>query len=174
MGFGEKLFWRIEEITIRYIVLRLFTMRRVIIPNLVFVTTPVTTFSSEEMIRLETVVSVHYDTDLKKAIEVIKNALKELPYLVEKDNIKVMVDNFGESGIDIKVWYFFDPNKGYWAAQIRSDVNQKIFEAFQKEWIVIPYPHTVITVDKNDRDLIWTLLYVMKHWLKTWNSSKSS
>jgi len=88
-------------------------MRRVIIPNLVFVTTPVTTFSSEEMIRLETVVSVHYDTDLKKAIEVIKNALKELPYLVEKDNIKVMVDNFGESGIDIKVWYFFDPNKGY-------------------------------------------------------------
>jgi small-conductance mechanosensitive channel len=163
---GEKLLWRIEEITIRYIVLRLFNMRRVIIPNLLFITTPVKTFSSEDVVRLETTVSVHYDTDLNKALEIIKNALKNLPYLIEKDNIKVMIDRFANSWIDIKVWFFFDPNKGYSSPEIVSYVNQAIFEAFKKEWIVIPYPHTVLTVDKNDKNLIWTALYVIKNGFK--------
>jgi small conductance mechanosensitive channel len=159
----EKLLWRIEEITIRYIVLRLFNMRRVIIPNLLFVTTPVKTFSAEDFIRLETTISVHYDSDLNKVLKIIKETLSNLPYLVEKDNIRVMVNKFADSWIDIKVWFFFDPNKWYTAPEIISNVNQAIFDAFKKEWIVIPYPHTVLTVDKNDKNLIWTALYVLKN-----------
>ncbi len=155
----EKLLWRIEEITIRYIVLRLFNLRRVIIPNLLFITTPVKTFSSEDMIRLETTVSVHYDTDLRKAINIIKQALESITELVEKENIKVIIDKFADSGIDIKVWFFYNPNSWITAPELISKVNQTIYLTFKENWIVIPYPHTVLTVDKNDKALLTTWLF---------------
>jgi small-conductance mechanosensitive channel len=72
-------------------------MRRVIIPNLLFITTPVKTFSSEDIVRLETTVSVHYDSDINKVLQTIKESLKSIPYIVEKDNIKVMIDRFADS-----------------------------------------------------------------------------
>jgi len=160
---GEKLLGRIEEITIRYVVLRLFNLRRVIIPNLLFITNPVKTFSAEDAVRLETNISVHYDTDLNKAINIIKSALETLPFLVEKDNIKVLIDRFADSGVNIKVLFFYDPNKWYLAPEVISKVNQVIFEAFKQNGIVIPYPHTVLTVDKNDRNLLSTGLFFIKN-----------
>jgi len=90
----EKYFWRIEEITIRYTVMRLFNMRRIIIPNLAFITSPVETFSTEDMIRLETMVSVHYNTDLDKAVRIIKEAIEKVPWVIWKDKIRIIIDSF--------------------------------------------------------------------------------
>ncbi|MEY3197947.1 MAG: hypothetical protein RL023_794, partial [Candidatus Parcubacteria bacterium] len=46
-------FGRIEEITIRYSVIRTLDLRRVIIPNLDLITRPVKTYDSEDMVRLD-------------------------------------------------------------------------------------------------------------------------
>ncbi len=161
--WNEKYFGRIEEITIRYTVLRLFNLRRIVIPNLTFITNPIETFSNEDMIRLETFVSVHYNTDLDKAIKVIKEAVASVKWVVDKDKMKIIIDKFADSGIDIKIWFFIDPNQGVPAPEILWNVNKAINEAFNKHWIVIPYPHRVITFDKNDENLIKTALFVKNY-----------
>jgi small-conductance mechanosensitive channel len=72
-----------------------------------------------------------------------------------------MIDRFADSWIDIKVWFFFNPNKWMSAPEIVSLVNETIFNAFKKQWIVIPYPHTVLTVDKWDKNLLQTAMFLI-------------
>ena len=95
-------FWRIEEITIRYTLIRTLELRKVIMPNLNLITLPIKTFTSEDFVRLETILSVHYDTDLEKASEVIKEAINWLDFIIEKDKTKILVDTFGDSWIILK------------------------------------------------------------------------
>jgi len=57
-------FGRIEEITIRYTVIRMFDLRKVIIPNIDMVMNPVRTYDGEDLVRLETSFTVHYSTDV--------------------------------------------------------------------------------------------------------------
>jgi small-conductance mechanosensitive channel len=72
-------------------------MRRIIVPNSVMINSPVKTFTSEELIRSEVKISVHYDTDLKKASEVIKETINEQDFIREKNDTNVLVSNFGDS-----------------------------------------------------------------------------
>jgi small-conductance mechanosensitive channel len=58
------------------------------------ITSPIKTYSSEEVIRLETTVSVHYDTDIEKAKEIIKTAINALNYVVNKEKTFVTLDSF--------------------------------------------------------------------------------
>ncbi|MBU0626136.1 mechanosensitive ion channel family protein [Patescibacteria group bacterium] len=44
-------FGRIEEITIRYTVIRTLDLRQVVIPNTTLISTPIKTFSAEELVR---------------------------------------------------------------------------------------------------------------------------
>ena len=155
-------FWRIEEITIRYTIIREFNNQKVIIPNLTLITSPIKTFNTEEFIRLETLVSVHYDTDLEKAKQIIKETINKFSFVVNKESTTVITTEFADSGINIKALFYIDPNWNTpWPVAI-SKVNDAIKEAFDKNDINIPYPHTVITVDKNDQSLLKTLLFLKK------------
>jgi len=155
-------FWTIEEITIRYTVIREFNNQKVIIPNLTLITSPIKTFSTEEFIRLETVVSVHYDTDIDKAKKIIVDTIWKLPFVVNKEYTTVITSEFADSWINLKILFYIDPNGDVTAPVAISSVNDAIKKEFEKNNIVIPYPHTVITVDKNDQNLLKTLLFVKK------------
>lgn len=157
---SEKFFGRIEEITIRQTIIRTFDMRRIIVPNSVMINSPVKTFNSEEIIRSELKISVHYDTDLKKASQIIKETINEQDWIMEKDSTNILVDNFGESWIDIIWYYYIDPkNPKIWKLKIDSEIKKRIHQRLAENNINIPYPHTVLTVDKNDKNLLWTIMF---------------
>jgi len=155
-------FWKIEEITIRYTIIREFNNQKVIVPNLTLITSPIKTFTTEEFIRLETVVSVHYDTDLEKTKKIITETIKQLPFVVNKDQTTAITEEFADSGINIKALFYIDPNWNTPCPIAISKVNDAIKKAFDKYDINIPYPHTIITVDKNDQNLLKTLLFLKK------------
>ena len=155
-------FGRIEELTIRYTVIRTFDLRKVIIPNLKMVTKPIRTYDAEELVRLETNVTVHYSTPVEEAIEIITAAVNKVKIVKEKKSTKVMLKAMGDHGLELTVFFYMDPAGGVLVPVAISEVNQAIFEAFGQENIVIPYPHTTVTVDHNDKDLIGTALYVAK------------
>jgi len=145
----ETYFGRIEEITIRYTIIRTLDLRQVIIPNLKMISVPIKTFSTESIIKLWTTVGVHYDTDIEKAIEVIKTTVNSFNFVKEKANTSVFVMNFGESSIDLAIKFFFDPNCGIiWDFAIGT-LNEAIGKAFTANGIVIPYPHKTITFNSN-------------------------
>lgn len=155
-------FWRIEEITIRYTVIRTFDLRKVVIPNLTLITRPVRTYDSEEAVRLDTVFTIHFQTDLHKALEWIKDAINSVSYVKEKESTRVSIQKFGERGVDILIYFYFDPKAGMLIQTAKSGVHQAIYDMFLEKGIIIPYPHQVITVDHNDKNLLGSMLYVGK------------
>lgn len=155
-------FWRIEEITIRYTVIRTFDLRKVVIPNLTLITRPVRTYDSEEAVRLDTVFTIHFQTDLHKALEWIKEAINSVSYVKERESTRVSIQKFWERWVDILIYFYFDPKAGMLIQTAKSGVHQAIYDMFLDKGIIIPYPHQVITVDRNDKNLLGSMLYVGK------------
>ena len=155
-------FGYIEEITIRYTVIREFNNQKVIIPNLTFITSPIMPLTTEEYIRLETIVSVHYNSDIEKIRKLIIETVNKEKFVVNKQHTNVITEKFAESWIQLKIWFYIDPNDEVWPLEAISHVNDLIKEEFSKNDIVIPYPHTTVTVDKNDQSLLKTLLFMKK------------
>ena len=85
--------------------IRTFDLRKVIVPNVKMVTKPIRTFDSEELVRLETRVTVHYSTPVEKAIEIIKNAVNSVKLVKEKKSTKVMLDAMGNHGLEMRVYF---------------------------------------------------------------------
>jgi len=155
-------FGYIEEITIRYTVLREFNNQKVIIPNLTLISSPIKTFTTEEFIRFDTMVSVHYDTDLEKTKDLILQAVNKLKFVVEKEKTIITTHKFADSWIDLKILFFIDPNAWLWWPVAISLVNDAIKKVLEKNNINISYPHTVFTVDTNDQWLLKTILFAKK------------
>ncbi|NOZ44570.1 MAG: mechanosensitive ion channel [bacterium] len=105
----QTYFGRIEEITIRYTIIRTLDLRQVVIPNLKMISVPIKTFSSEEIVKLSTSVGIHYNTDVEKAIQVVVQAINNLNFVQQKENTTVFVSDFGDSAIELKCIFFFDP-----------------------------------------------------------------
>ena len=155
-------FGTIEKITIRYTVIRTLAKRRIIIPNLTLVTSAIITFTSEDVIRLETSVTVHYETDIDKAEKIIIKAINKLPFVVEKKKTDVLVSQLWDDWIILTARFHIDPNVTRARVVAISKANQAILKALTENNIVIAYPHTVVTVDKNDKNLLSSLLFIKK------------
>jgi len=141
----ETYFGRIEEITIRYTIIRTLDLRQVVIPNLKMISVPIKTFSSEQIVKLGTTVGIHYKTDIERAINVIRAAVNNLNFVQEKENISVFVSDFGESSVQLLVKFFFDPNCWMIGDYAVGLVNEAIGKAFKANGIIIPYPHKTIS-----------------------------
>ncbi|MEI7558086.1 MAG: mechanosensitive ion channel domain-containing protein [bacterium] len=105
-------FGRIEEITIRYTIIKTIDLRSVIIPNMTLISTPIKTFSSEPLIKLIIPFRAHYDSDTNKVIEIIQNTVNSFDFVKEKENTKTFLSNFLDSSIEFKSIMSFDPNCG--------------------------------------------------------------
>ncbi len=174
---GKSYLWIIEEITIRYTVIRWLTdKRRVIVPNLDMINYPVKTYNAEEAVKFYSFVLIHYNEDVNKAIEVIKSALNESDLIVHKDDTKVLINKIWDSSgdkvnsintsnwVELRIIYHIDPNVFTEPPKIVEwKVNQIIYKAIKENNIQIAYPHSSVTVDKNDKNLLWSALYLMKN-----------
>lgn len=158
----KEYFWRIEEITIRYTVIRTFDLRKVIVPNLTLITQPVRTYDSEEIVRLDLNFTLHYGTNINQAQTIIKEAVNSIDYVKEKASTKVSVTAFGDHGLEMLVYFYFDPKWWMLIYSAKSWVFNAIFEALKAHDMIIPYPHTTVTVDHNDTNLLGSMLYVAK------------
>ena len=147
-------FGRIEEINLRYTVIRTFELKQVVIPNMMLISASIQTYSTEELVRLETIVQVHYDTDLDFATEVFREAINSCEYVITKDKTVVLTNNLGESGIDMRCMFYINPNSWLLIEQLKGLIHEKIMKYARSNKIKIPYPHTTLTFDLNDPVLV--------------------
>lgn len=85
---------RIEEITIRYTIIRTLDLRQVVLPNMTLISVPIKTFSAEPLVKLNAVVGVHYNSDIPKVLEVVLHAVNSFEFVKEKTTTKAFVSNF--------------------------------------------------------------------------------
>ena len=129
----------VEDITLRHTVIRTVADTRELIPNAVMGSAIVENVDyvdgSLTLIPIE--VDVAYDTDLDKAVLVMRETLLSHPLCVGEKPPKVLVTGFGSSGISLRgflpIQNSFDYN------QAASDARILLKKAFDKNGITIPY-----------------------------------
>lgn len=101
-------------------------------------------FTSMGARRVDVTYGIHYDDDIDKAIKVIKATAAKHPNVLNAPDAPdapwAKVVSLGESSVDIqsRVWC---KAEDYW--DVMFDLNKSIKEAFDKNGITIPYPHSV-------------------------------
>lgn len=141
-------FGRIEEITIRYTIIRTLDLREVVIPNMTLISVPIKTFSAEDLVKLEVILSVHYNSDISQAIKVITETINGFEFVKEKENTKVFVTTFWASSIDLKWLFCFDPKCWLLTDYAIWAINEKINDEFKQNNINVPYNTVTINFEK--------------------------
>lgn len=104
------IFGKIDEITIRYIIIKTFDLRRMVIPNVQFIESKVKTYTSEDIIRMDFVVSIMIASDIDNAILLIKDEVNTLDFLVHRELTDVLIEWFDDKKIMLRIYFTFDPN----------------------------------------------------------------
>jgi len=146
-------FGRIEELTMKYIVLRTVDMRRVIVPNVILILFPVRTYESEESVRYPIRFVVHYKSDISQVKKCILEALKKVSIINHKSDSKVMLENMWDHGLEFLVYCYVDPKCGMTKKRITWLISHTIYTHLLEKEIVIAYPHRTITLDAQDTQL---------------------
>lgn len=64
-------------------------------PNITLISTPIKTYSAEEIVKLKAKINIHYDSDVEFACKVIKEAINSLSFIKEGEKkTKIYVTNF--------------------------------------------------------------------------------
>lgn len=93
--------------------------------------------------RLEYRIGVSYDTDLEKAINVVRRVLDSHPLVLAEPKPIVYVDNLGDSAIELVALFWVPSWK--WLKVYRS-LLMEIKLALDREGIEIPFPQRVVWV----------------------------
>lgn len=143
----QTYFGRIEEITIRYTIIRTLDLRQVVVPNMTLITVPIKTFSSEDLVKLSAVFGVHYNSDIPKVLKIVTDTINAFAFTKEKETTKSFVSNFADSYIEIKSFFCFDPKCGIVPEVALWEINEKINDAFAINNIAVPYNTLTVTFE---------------------------
>lgn len=111
-----------------------------LIPNEDLITQQVVNWSySSNLIRLKIDVGVAYDTDVHQAMDLVRQAARSLPRVLETPAPVCQLKNFGDNSIDLelRIW-ISDPQNG--VANVCSAARVAIWDTFKTNGIEIPFP----------------------------------
>ncbi|WP_026525447.1 mechanosensitive ion channel family protein [Butyrivibrio sp. MB2005] len=143
----------VERITMRHIELRLIDTIVLMIPNSVINTETIKNYSYDYVPRsVQFSFPVDYKTDIKKAKQVIFDAIEESPYSYPGKKSKngemiyapVYFIAIDDSSLNMKVTVYYKP--GTATEVLKDDINTRVFEALEHAGIEIPYPHTSVVM----------------------------
>lgn len=139
---------KVVEIQSRVTVLQAIDGTKVIVPNSEIFKKQVVSYTSNPFRRIEIIVGVDYRTNLENAIKVCMQAVHTTKGVLIEPQPAVIVSDFGESSIDLKVRAWVD-SKGGWL-KIKSNLIVNIKHQFDKYGITIPWPIRTVAYDKDN------------------------
>ena len=147
----------VAEITLRHTIIKSLDNRMIIIPNSKINSSTIVNSTIGEQDTCSFIeVGVSYDTNLDKAIDVMRDEIMHHPLLIDRrtpeekqgntPQVVIRVIALGDSAITLKAWAWSE-NAGN-AFVLKCDLLKSIKERFDKENIEIPYPYNNIIVKK--------------------------
>jgi small conductance mechanosensitive channel len=127
----------VEEIRIFNTVLKTPDNKVVVVPNGNIIGGNITNYSREETRRLDMVVGVGYNDDLKQVKAVLTELVKADPRILEDPAPTIAVLELGDNSVNLAVrpWV---KTADYWG--VHFDLTEKIKITFDERGISIPYP----------------------------------
>mgnify|MGYP001378823503 FL=1 len=137
---AEGVFGNVEAINLRNTHVMTFFGQREIIPNKILFRNILTNYSVNGHRRIEVPVGISYADDPQQAAEVLTEAVNEFDFVIRKDEPGVWAESFGDSSINLLVWFWIEyPGEpGFLAA--RHQVIVAIQRALSDANILIPFP----------------------------------
>lgn len=133
----------VDEILIMNTVLYALDNRKIIVPNSKLTSENVMNFSAAENRKIPLTLDISYESDYKKAIEIIKAIFKEEIDIFDDPEPVVVLREFADNSMRIFALPWVK-NQNYWA--VHGRVMQRIKDEFDANGIEIPYPQSVIHV----------------------------
>ena len=136
----------VSEIMIFYTKLATGDNRTVVIPNGTLANSSITNVTQQDKRRVDLYVGISYESDMKKAKELLAElAKKEMARLPEED-LLVFVDALEDSSVRLgcRLWVAVGD---YWAVKWR--LTEQIKEVFEENQIEIPYNQLTVSLKQN-------------------------
>lgn len=133
----------VERIDILYTTLRTSDGISVYSPNGTLANSVISNYSTITRRRLEFVLDISYDSNIKTAENVIRKTLNDYDQVLKAPVPDVFVNQLGDSGIQIKVYAWTKPDV-YWNTVY--NIQEKVKTALDQANIEIPFPQTEMRI----------------------------
>ena len=137
---------KINKLAARYTSVISRDGREHLVPNEDIITQPVINWTfSDNKVRRHLPVSVSYNSDIEKAMDIMLKAAEDSPRVIKRPVAKVLIKGFGDNGIDLELrMWIRDSENG--VSNIASEVYLDIWHKFNDEGIEFPYPQRDIHI----------------------------
>lgn len=137
----------VQKITIFTTLMLTPDNKEIIVPNGAIYGGNITNFSARETRRVDMVVGIGYDSDLKKAKDILNEMVEADARILAEPAPTVAVSELADSSVNfvVRPWV---KSADYWA--VMFDFNEAVKLRFDKEGISIPFPQMDVHVHKQD------------------------
>ena len=117
----------------------------IVVPNGTLANSSLTNFTSQKMRRLDLTVGISYDSDIKKAKQVLLDIINAHELVLKDQEVKVFVSGLDESQVTIgtRVWTGTDD---YWTA--KWELLEQYKEQLEANGIEIPFNQLSVTINE--------------------------
>lgn len=131
----------IEEINLRYTLIRTFQGQSVLIPNKLIYNNPLTNYSINGKRRIDLEIGISYGEDLEKVKQVTLDALKPLDTINHNEDVMFHYSEFGNSSINfvVRFWVHYSRSQKEYLDGLH-DAIVAIKKAYDENNITIPFP----------------------------------
>jgi small conductance mechanosensitive channel len=129
----------VEEISLVSTLMVTPDNKQIIVPNSLMYGSAITNYSAKDTRRVDMVIGVGYDDDLKVAADVLKKVCSEHPKVLDTPETKIFINNLGDSAVDfvVRPWV---KSEDYWG--VLADVLETAKVELEAAGCNIPYPQT--------------------------------
>jgi len=135
----------VDEIQIFFTKLRTPDNKVIILPNGNLANNSITNVTTSKIRRCDITVGISYDSDIKKAKEVLCQVLAEDEKVLKDQDMSVFVSELADSSVNLNVRCWFD-NAEYWSGKARVTENVKY--ALDNAGVCIPFPQMDVHIQK--------------------------
>ncbi len=118
---------------------------RVTVPNGQLYGGVIKNFNGYDTRRVDMIMGIGYGSDINKAMEVIRELLENDSRVLKEPGITIAVGELADSSVNIKVRPWVNASD-YWG--LHGDFHKNCKEAFDAAGIDIPFPQTVVHMNK--------------------------
>lgn len=137
----------VKEIKVFYTKLMTIENKVIVIPNGKLTNNSLTNVTERDERRLDLKVGISYESDLKKAKQILEELLLNHPNILTNEDWKVFVDSLGDSSVVLGIRAYVKMEK-YW--DTRWDILEQIKLTFDKEGIDIPYNQLTVHMKEQE------------------------
>lgn len=148
----------VEEITLRHTLIKDYENRRIIIPNSVISEeTIINSNIQDDKIKKHVVFSISYDSDIDKAINIIRDEGQKHPLTIDNRSkediankepvVTIRVISLSDFSVDLKAYIWSIGNDN--AFTIKCDLLKSVKQRFDAEGVEIPFPYRTIVYKKD-------------------------